>query len=50
ITLRSASRLELAGTSVQLMCRADGIPKPRISWQRITGTNILVPIDQPSSM
>ncbi|KAK6051327.1 immunoglobulin I-set domain protein, partial [Cooperia oncophora] len=50
IAVSTVSRLELAGTPVQLMCRASGVPKPKVMWQRITDDDGLEDINNESNM
>lgn len=50
IAVSTVSRLELAGTPVQLMCRASGVPKPKVVWQRIADDDSLEDIDAESNM
>ncbi|KHJ96903.1 immunoglobulin I-set domain protein [Oesophagostomum dentatum] len=50
IAVSTVSRLEIAGTPVQLMCRASGVPKPKITWQRLTDDDSVEDIDTESHM
>ncbi|EYB86542.1 hypothetical protein Y032_0277g1126 [Ancylostoma ceylanicum] len=50
IAVSTVSRLELVGTPVQLMCRASGVPKPKVTWQRITDDDGVEEIDTESHM
>lgn len=50
IAVSTVSRLEVVGTPVQLMCRASGVPKPKVTWQRITDDDDLEEIDTESHM
>ncbi|VDM81362.1 unnamed protein product [Strongylus vulgaris] len=50
ITVTTVSRLELPGNPVQLMCRASGVPKPKVMWQRLTDDDTLEEIDNESHM
>nr|CDJ80438.1 Immunoglobulin I-set domain containing protein [Haemonchus contortus] len=50
IAVSTVSRLELSGTPVQLMCRASGIPQPKVTWKRINDDDELEDINGESTM
>ncbi|ETN84829.1 hypothetical protein NECAME_16989, partial [Necator americanus] len=50
IAVTTVSRLELVGTPVQFMCRANGVPKPKVTWQRITDDDDVEELDPESNM